>query len=425
MNKILDLDELYLRKKYSVMDIVRPRGGIVSGVARVIGDDASPDFEMANATIGNLTDIFPHVSMSDGSDVSKESIGGSGADVTSEMAWLRAVMEGVERYASMAYTEEEFLVASGNELGDEALDLNTIPRCSKSEYLNPKCPYAPADKSKPIRWIKGYSLTEKKYKYVPALMTHLYLKPGPDERFWQMISTGTAAHFNLDSALVSGINEVIERDAIALTWLAKLPLSKIDVPSPPPPEVAANLSRLAKSRVKHTGFDATTDFGIPTVYSVQTLEGHPHLSQYVNCSTEFSALDAYAKTIREAAPARPVFNDGIDVPDDLSDFVSLHHGAAYLGRPEFRDEFGFLLSSSGTIGIGDMGGYFPEDDNARLSVLIDKLKSMNMEAIAVDLTTEDLREVGVWVVKVVIPGLMPMTSTHSVDFWPTQDYMTT
>ena len=132
-----------------------------------------------------------------------------------------------KRYACMVYDEADFILASADELGDVAMDLSTIPRCSEREYADPKCPILKPDPSKPIRWVRGYSLTDMEERWVPAIMTHLYIKPGPGEYFWNQISTGTAAHTSLSSALISAICENIERDAIALTWLAQLSLPRI------------------------------------------------------------------------------------------------------------------------------------------------------------------------------------------------------
>ena len=410
MNRVLPLDQQYLDRKYPMSRLLAPQGGVLGGVTRVSGDDSSPDFEMANSNLGNLTPIFPHVRSATGEDASRESIGGSGGDVDVELAWLRSVMEGAERYACMAYAENEFVIASGNELGRTALDLDRIPRCSARELADPKCPFVAPDKSKPIRWVRGWSLTGQCERLVPAVMTHLYFQPAPEENFWQMISTGVAAHTTLAAALVSAICEVIERDAIAMTWLARLPLPRIMLPAAIPPVLAPNLERLRRSFVQHQCFDATTDLGVPCVYAVQTLEGHPQLAQYVNCATEFDAAKAYAKTIREAGPARTVFEDGYTHPEDVMDFAALEHGAAYLAKADKRSEFDFLLRTPNQRSLSDIGLPAPEGDVARLRLLLQRLAALDTDVVAVDLTTRDLREAGVWVVRVVIPGLMPMTS---------------
>lgn len=417
MNSVLSLDQEYMRAKYPVSRLLLPKGGILGGVMRVSGDDTAPDFEMMNSNLGNLTSIFPHVHSPTGEDASGESLGGSGADVDVEMAWLRAVMEGVERYATLAYAEDEFIVASNNELGAEALDLDTVPRCSAREYEDPKCPFSPPDRGKPIRWVRGWSLMDRCERLVPAVMTHLYFQPSPSENFWQMISTGVAAHVTLAAALNSAICEVIERDAIALTWLAKLPLPLIEVPKIPPPALAPNLERLRRSSLQHQCFDATTDVGVPCVYAVQSLSGHPYLSQYVNCAAEFDPVLAYAKTIREAAPARRVFEEGDrHYPDDIADFVALEEGAAYMGMPAQRHAFSFLLDNPARCSLEQVGLHAPDGDPTRLRFLIERLRAIGTDVIAVDLTTRELRDVGVWVVRVVIPGLMPMTSVQRARF---------
>lgn len=412
MNPALLLNESYLRAKYPVSRLLLPTGGILSGVTRLIAEHTAPDFEIAVANLDNLTKIFPNVTRADGRDAFSEPLGGAGADADPELAWLRAVMEGAERYASMAYSDDDLVSASANELNDAALDLDTVPRCSAREYADPKCPFVPADKSAPIRWVRGYSLTQRRERYVPAIMTYLYFKSSPQERFWQEISTGVAAHTRLEAALISAICEVIERDAIAMTWLARLPLPRIELVEPLPPALAMNHCILQKGLVRQLFFDATTDVGIPTVYAIQLLDDHPKLSQYVSCATDFSAASACAKTIREAAPARSVFQYVESAPSDIRDFRSLYDGALYLGNPVMRTTFDFLLNTPNARPLQEVECVAPSDEPSRLRFLIDRLAALGMEIFAVDLTTDELREVGVWVVRVLIPGLMPMSSVH-------------
>jgi ribosomal protein S12 methylthiotransferase accessory factor len=412
MNFALPLREEYLLGKYPAARLLMPGGGILSGVTRLAGAHTAPDFEIAVSNLGNLTKVFPHVVAPDGRDVFNEPLGGAGADVDPELAWLRAVMEGGERYASMAHGAGDFIQATANELGAAALDLDTVPRCSAREYADPQCPYVPPDKAAPIRWTRGYSLTARCERFVPAVMSHLYVQAMPQERFWQQISTGCAAHVRLEAALISAICEVIERDAIAITWLAKLPLPKIRFTQPIPPGLAKDYQVLQDSLVRQEFFDATTDVGIPTVYAVQLLDNHPALSQYVSCAVGFDAAEVCAKTIREAAPSRAVLGAVRDVPADVNDFRSLYDGAHHLGKPQFRHAFEFLLDSPHSVALPDMAIDAPADEPGRLRYLLRRLSAMGMEVVAVDLTTDELRELGIWVVRVVIPGLMPMGSVQ-------------
>jgi ribosomal protein S12 methylthiotransferase accessory factor len=407
------LDEIALRDRYPFARLWRSIGTPVKGDIEIPeSEPTAPDFSIRVAELGNLTPIFPHVSSRYGTDARDEPLGGAGADVDPELAWLRAVVEAAERYASMAADDRDFTVASAHELGSVAMDLDRVPRLSDREYADPKCPLRRPDKAAPIRWARGYSLVDRCERWVPAVMACLYVSPTPAEWFWSQISTGIAAHTRLTAALISAICENIERDAIALTWLARLPLPRIDVGAPPPPALAANLRVLDRGLVRHHLFDATTDLGIPTAYAIQLLDGHPKLSQYVNCATDLSAAAACAKTMREAAPGRTVFQLPRSVPDDVNEFTSLFDGATLLGRPEHRGEFEFLLSTPHRRPLRDVGIEPPAGEPERLRFLLGRLAALGMDAIAVDLTTDELRDVGLWAVRVVTPDLMPMSVTH-------------
>jgi ribosomal protein S12 methylthiotransferase accessory factor len=106
-----------------------------------------------------------------------------------------------------------------------------------------------------------------------------------------------------------------------------------------------------------------------------------------------------------------------DFPADPADFVSLTHGASFYGAGRRRKAFDFLLTAPPVLATAPTpasGGaeYGQLDHRRRLDALLDRLRSAGMEAIAVDLTTDELRTVGLWAVRVVIPRLMPISFVH-------------
>ena len=411
MNSLLMVDEQAVRRKFPFARLVQPLVGLIPEVSTMSQENNAPSFEIGVTSLGNLTMTLPHVATGRGTDIREESLGGGGADLDPELAWVRAVAEGAERYCCFVLDDADCTIASARELGADAVAfLQSLPRCSEREYADPLCPLRPPDPTAPIRWIQGFSLTENRKQHVPAIMTHLYAHALPAENFWQSISTGVAAHTRLAAALVSAICEVIERDAIAITWMARLPLPRIVMDGPVPPGLAPNLKSLQNSCVKQVFFDATSDLGIPTIYSIQLTDGHPRLSQYVSCATSFDPVAAIAKTIREAAPVRTVLQIPRKIPDQVSDFTSLYDGAIYLGRPEHRSAFDFLINTPNVRYLSEMEAPPASQPEQQLRFLIERLKGLGMTAIAVDLTTEEVREAGLWVVRVLIPQLMPMGS---------------
>jgi ribosomal protein S12 methylthiotransferase accessory factor len=268
-----------------------------------------------------------------------------------------------------------------------------------------------------MRWVEGWSLRDDARRFVPLMCTHLYVDGWPAERIWFPISTGTAAHTDLGLALVNAVSEAIERDAIAITWLARLPLARIELPETLPAELEPNVGRLRRSQVRQIFFDATTDLGVPTIYSLQLTERHPRLGQYVSCSTELDPWTAIAKAVREAAPARTVLQMPRAVPEEVADFVDLESGAIHLGRPERRDAFDFLLESPRRVALDELERpEVPADSWGQLAWLLECLRPLGTDVVVVDLTPGELREAGLHVVKVVVPGLMPMSSMHRARF---------
>ena len=83
-----------------------------------------------------------------------------------------------------------------------------------------------------------------------------------------------------------------------------------------------------------------------------------------------------------------------------------------MGRTDHRGAFDFLLNSKDRKPLEEISiGPF-ENEVTRLHFLCHRLNSLGMDAIAVDLTTDELRDVGLWVVRVVTPELMPMSPIY-------------
>src|SRR5579864_3216087 len=211
-------------------DLVQARAGLFNQEIPVIGAPGDPRFSIAVARLGDLRKILPGYAQGLHGDAVRDSLDGAGSGLEAEESSVRAVAEGLERYSSCVYDERQFIWATGNELGDSALDLATVPQCSEAELRHPRCPI-----------------------HMPAISR--------GERFWMPISTGCADHTTIERALVSAICEVIERDAISLTWLHQLPLPRIEV-DVAPEWLRSYLDRNARSvGVEQYFFDATTERG--------------------------------------------------------------------------------------------------------------------------------------------------------------------
>ena len=128
-------------------DLVQARAGLFNQEIPVIGAPGDPRFSIAVARLGDLRKILPGYAQGLHGDAVRDSLDGAGSGLEAEESSVRAVAEGLERYSSCVYDERQFIWATGNELGDSALDLATVPQCSEAELRHPRCPIeAPSKK---------------------------------------------------------------------------------------------------------------------------------------------------------------------------------------------------------------------------------------------------------------------------------------
>ena len=266
----------------------------------------------------------------------------------------------------------------------------------------------------------------------------------PSEQFVNPISTGTAAHSDLREAVLGGLLEVIERDSIALTWLQRLRLPAVAVDPSTLGEEVAEYHRVGTSTELETHlFDATTDYGVPTLYAVQTSQVDPELAQVVAATCDIDPQRALAKIYRELASLRIALRShargpraqeikGQDltvVGGALADAeLSMRHVFDFLlegERPVHAlDEIGTLPASRPGAGSGDSpdgagGSAGSAAGPDPLEQVVTNLERAGAEAIVVDITTDEARQVGMHVIKALIPEAMPLSFSHHARYLAT------
>lgn len=395
--------------------LISPLGGVVSRVARLDHRSGDPDYRIFGADLGDLGQLFDHVAVATAGDSSRAQMNGAGSDRDAERASRLAAMEGLERYATCVFHEDQFVWATARDLGAEALPLDSLPRVSDAEAAAPGCPLRRPDPDAPLRWVRGVSLVTGEERWVPAMLVYLYIAPKSDaERIWLPISTGCAAHTETVAALGNALCEVIERDAISLTWLLRPELPRLELDDVPP-EAAPFLERNRSDGVESLLFDATTDLGIPTVYCLERTPWS-EMAQLVTCSTELDPRRAVVKVLREAASTRIALVDAPPPPNRTEDFHDVMHGATYMAHPARRAAFAFLEDSPARRLLSDLPRLGGVDPDADLALLVGRLAAAGMEVVAVDLTCDELDRLGFRAVRVVVPGLQPLSFSPLVQY---------
>lgn len=329
----------------------------------------------------------------------------------SPLARLISVAEAAERYSLAPFRNQPVVWARASEMCGNILDPGRVPRCSDREYSHPSCPFVPFDSAARVRWMQGVELTSGEAIWLPAIMGW-YGLPNirEEERFWYPISTGCAVHTDIAEALIRGILEVIERDAVTIAWLQKLSLPEI---------YASSLSEKARYLIEWSDrhfiethvFDATTDLAVPTVFCLQLSAYDDQASQVVGSASARSIAAAAEKALLEAVMMRERLDSEQPGPETRAEIKSLVDSSLYMGSPGRRQAFDFLLASAGKSGI-DHARLLPDASELALRCLIDTMSAKGMQVIAVDHTSRELHAAGLAAVCVVIPDLLPMS------LWP-------
>jgi ribosomal protein S12 methylthiotransferase accessory factor len=323
-------------------------------------------------------------------------------------ARLVAISEAMERYSALVFDQRRLITASARDLGDDALDLETVPRCSARELRRPGCPALPADTTADLRWVRSIDLCTQQDIFLPAVMVDLGTRRRRSERFWVPISTGCATHVTLEAALVNAIGEVIERDAIALTWLQKLPLPLLGEGYITGP-VRQMIDWCSDRGIDTYMFDATTDIGVPTVYCVQLADLGYRAAQVVGCASDLDVPAAVERALLEAMGMRGLMHAEPLVPRRYADYGAAGAGATAMGRRSRRATFSFLFDDLASRSVTSPASLSFASDTERLGYLVARLADKDMPVYAVDISTRELTSIDHSAVRVVIPGLQPMS----------------
>jgi ribosomal protein S12 methylthiotransferase accessory factor len=254
----------------------------------------------------------------------------------------------------------------------------------------------------PIGWFEGYDLLGRTACWLPAELVHSDYTREPDG-FFAAGSNGLASGNHLVEAVIAGVCEVIERDAIAVRragGFAAQASRRLDPTTIDDPACRVLLARYDAAAIEMRVWDATSDIGVP-VFLCQIRDAAmgeaERLRRWHGAGCHPDRAVALSRALTEAAQARLTYIAG--VRDDLA-------------LPEYADPPGAaiadalidaLAAASPAVVFGEVA-HFPSSDLAEdLRRILARLRAVGVGRVVVcDLTRPDL---GIPVVRVVIPGL--------------------
>ncbi|WP_200416428.1 YcaO-like family protein [Virgibacillus salexigens] len=316
--------------------------------------------------------------------------GGKGVDQSS--ALVSAVGEALERYNARMFGNEEIIVGSFNSLNKSFTVLNPKSLIIDNNLLDKY------DNNNEYEWILSKDISTNNNILMPANTVFFpYYPKQKNHLLISQSSTGLASGFTIEEAILSGIFEVLERDAYTIYHKNRLYYGEI------PEEVYFQklkrlISKLKEENIQPIIHYLKTDLNVHIVHCTlfDTKNNFPIYTHGSNCSLDI--ISAIEGAILEAIQLR---TSQISLKYLNQEHIDQEY-KAYIewGRGNIRYVKPFLNKTNPNY-IVDFNDYRTGSIYSNIKYLVTNLSELGYKVIVADLSRSDNK---LKTVKVVIPG---------------------
>ncbi len=389
--------------------LVSPYVGVVRGVEEVL---AAPDDI-------RLVGVFCQTGRCDDVVGTGGEHRGAGGARTREAARAAAIGEAVERYSSCFVAAADAVVATARELGGEAVAPRRFALYAGEQYAAPSFPFCRFTEDTRVAWVRGRSLPEGTPAYLPAQLVYLgwQLLPG-EARIARSTSNGLACHATLEEAVLSGLLELLERDAFMITWGARLSWPLLVWPG------HGSLGSFARRWLEPTGLgiaavDLSGVWSVPTVLGVARsgVPGEAPLGVGAAAAptVERAVEKALDEAVRVRSWARSIRYDdpggtAVSPPKEIRTFDEHVRHYAYDENARHADFLDASRDRTPVEAVQPLEGFTALE---RVRAICRLLGAQGASAYVVDVTSPDVADAGLRVAKTIAPELCPLDVEHA------------
>jgi ribosomal protein S12 methylthiotransferase accessory factor len=345
-----------------------------------------------------------------------------GAGMTETRRRLVAFSEGIERYA-LSIDRPDIIAKRYSELGRAAVPPQETVRFADEQFSGrPGAPVPYEDQ--PLDWSWAYDWTAEEARLVlhDVLGSDRHASASTFRWIEDPFSSGAAAHRSLPLAMRRSLLELIEREALMLTWYLRLPLPPIDISHSTKPELREVYDFLTERGIELSCFDLRVDFDVPAVLlcgrasrdAGQWLAGGFVLSPSAAGSWDDAIGHALHEVLGHYTAFAQVAPDGDSSIDPATGEPHLWWAnfATYF-KPRQDEPLSFLAAGS----PGPVPNTEPLGVDELLAKLHRDLKARDLPVLIRYLAPDAVSESGLIAVRACVPGLVRMTpSTETVNF---------
>jgi ribosomal protein S12 methylthiotransferase accessory factor len=345
-----------------------------------------------------------------------------GAAIDPDRARARALGEAVERYCGATIANHEFVFGSYDELPGSGTPPSSFALFSAAQYADPSFPWRPFNDETRVRWVRGESLVSREPKWVPASMVFVPYRPADGDLetpIVRSISTGLALGMTRASAIIAGLCEVIERDAVSLTWQARLSRERLSIETAPS-DICDAVGRFTDVGLEVELVDISTDIPIPSVLAIAIGDDPDSPAVAVASASDPNLGAAAFKSLEELANTRKfarVVQDSlrpieVDAANNHPQVTDQRHHIAFYCPQSAKPLAAFLWAARAYHDFPEQSSTRFHSEEQELNRLVELVAAGGYDIIVVDVTSADIRSLGLHVVHVFIPGMHPLFIGH-------------
>jgi ribosomal protein S12 methylthiotransferase accessory factor len=382
-----------------------PKLGLAKGLYHLAADPDDFDLHQVFPTLTSVARLLDHEHALD------PRAGGTGTRLSD--AINRAMGELLERYAFFAYDGTSQISLSYRELierGYRTAPFENLLPFSPEQYLAKSFPYVEFTESTPIVWVEGTNLLDGLPSFIPGQLVSLsyfHSNQGLPNCFYPT-SSGCAVATSVQEALLKGLLELIERDAVMLRWYARLPPPKLNLD---PIDVLGESPGLQTCGLEIHFYDLTIDEDIPVI-GVTCLERTGRPCFFILSAA--SALDVSAaarKALIEAGQGRPFVKSlasRSEAPIEGAAFDDFESNLRFYAEPSNSRHVEWFMQNTKISTRKPTTTQNVTDPCESLTALLDHCLDIAVTPIAFDMTTPEMRDNGLFACRVFAPELVPL-----------------
>jgi ribosomal protein S12 methylthiotransferase accessory factor len=265
-----------------------------------------------------------------------------------------------------------------------------------------------------LAWVLARSLVHDDEVWVPAMAVFMdYPAQNPDEYLFPITSNGLAAGTTLHSAVLSGLLEVLERDALLISWLNRLPGHPHD-PLLHPDESVRRLARLYRRRgVELVLIELPADHPVSVFMGIaRSASPDNGPSAAVGLGADLNPLESARRAVLEVGQVRPSIRRRArivsaervaELAADPVKVTAMEDHALLYAHPSTAHAFDFLLGEPRPWRDTPI-----LDSGTALRRIVQHFGEVGQEVLYANLTSPDMQALGIFTARVIVPGFQPI-----------------